>query len=102
MTGGGFLQLILLSMAWLFFVGGIAANYYVLRRQLRRKSADEPLPSGLGFVPGVVGSLTVFFTIPALARYGVELPWPWLWIVLPLVIDPYCLGGLVLLLLARE
>jgi hypothetical protein len=49
-----------------------------------------------------VGSLTVFFTIPALARYGVELPWPWVWIVLPLVIDPYCLGGLLLLLIARK
>jgi hypothetical protein len=98
MTGGGLLELILISMAWLFFVGGIATNYHVLRRSLRRKTADEQVPSGLGFVPGVVGSITVFFTIPALARYGVEVPWPWLWILLPLVIDPYCLAGLVLLL----
>ena len=101
MTGGGLLELILLSMAWLFFVGGIAANYHVLRRSLNRKPGEQA-PSGLGFVPGVVGSVTVFFTIPALAKYGVELPWPWLWIVLPLVMDPYCLGGLFLLLLARK
>ena len=102
MTGGGLLELILLSMAWLFFVGGIAANWHVLRRQLKRKSADEQVPSGLGFVPGVAGSLTVFFPIPALAKYGAEVPWPWLWIVLPLLIDPYCLGGFLLLLLVRK
>jgi hypothetical protein len=102
MTGGGLLELILLSMAWLFFIGGVAANWHVLRRQLKRKSADEQVPSGLGFVPGVAGSLTVFFTIPALARYGAEVPWPWLWIVLPLLIDPYCLGGFLLLLLVRK
>jgi len=28
----------------------------------------------------------------------VDVPWPWLWILLPLLVDPYCLGGLVLLL----
>ncbi len=88
MTGGGLLELILLSMAWLFFVGGIAANWHVLRRQLKRKSADQQVPSG--------------HTIPALAKYGAEVPWPWLWIVLPLVIDPYCLGGFLLLLLVRK
>ena len=100
MTGGGLLELILLSMAWLFFLGGLAANYQVLRRSLRAK-AGEAVPSGLGFVPGVVGSLTVFFTIPALAKYGVDVPWPWLWILLPLLVDPYCLGGLVLLLVRK-
>jgi hypothetical protein len=46
----------------------------------------------------VVGSVTVFFSIPALARHGVEVPWPWLWILLPLVVDPYCVGGLLALL----
>jgi hypothetical protein len=99
-TGGGLLELILLSMAWLFFVGGVAANYQVLRRQVRAKEG-EAVPSSLGFVPGVVGSLTVFFTIPALAKYGIEVHWPWLWILLPLLIDPYCLGGLVLLLVRK-
>src|SRR2546428_12902698 len=75
MTGGGLLELILLSMAWLFFLGGLAANYQVLRRSLRAK-AGEAVPPGLGFVPRVVGSLTVFFTIPALAKYGVDVPRP--------------------------
>lgn len=101
MTGGALIGLILLSMAWLFFLFGLLTNYQALRRSLKAK-AGERMPSSLGFVPGVAGSVTVFFSIPALASYGVELPWPWLWILLPLVIDPYCLGGLVLMLLARK
>src|ERR1700741_551968 len=100
MTGGALLELILLSMGWLFFLAGLAANYQVLRKSLKAKPG-EALPANMGFIPGVVGSVTVFFTIPALARHGVEAPWPWLWVVLPLVLDPYCAGGLVLLLLRK-
>ena len=100
MTGGGLLELILLSMGWFFFLAGLVANYQVLRKSLKAKP-DEPLPSSLGLIPGVVGSVTVFFTIPALAKYGAQVPWPWLWILLPLLIDPYCLGGLVLLLVRK-
>ena len=76
------------------------ANYQVLRKSLKAKPG-APIPSGLGFIPGVVGSITVFFSIPALAKYSIEVPWPWLWIVLPLVVDPYCVGGLVLLLVRK-
>jgi hypothetical protein len=97
MTGGGLLGLILVSMGWLLFLGGLATNYCVLRRQLRAKEG-EAVPSGMGFIPGVVGSVTVFFTLPALAGLGVHVPWPWLWIALPLFLDPYCLPGLLLLL----
>lgn len=100
MTGGGLLELILISMAWLFFLGGLAANYRVLAKSLKAKSGD-PVPSGPGFIPGVAGSITVFFSIPALASHGIQVPWPWLWILLPPVIDPYCVGGLVLLLLRK-
>jgi len=96
MTGGAFLGLILISMGWLLFLGGLATNYYVLRRQLNAKEG-EATPSGMGFIPGVAGSLTVFFSIPALAGLGLEVPWPWLWIALPLFLDPYCLPGLLLL-----
>jgi len=85
MTGAALLGLILLSMGWLFFVGGLAANYQALRVRGKR---------GLGPLPGVVGSLTVFLTLPALRKYGIEMPWPWLWILLPLALDPW----LVLLL----
>lgn len=67
MTGTGYLELILVSMGWLAFLAGLAL--------------------GLRFLPGVVGSVTVFFTIPALARHGIDVPWPWLWILLPLAIE---------------
>ena len=91
----GLLGLILLSMAWLFFIGGLLVNWLAVRQRLTAKEGD-PVPSSLGFVPGVVGSLTVFFTVPALMKHGVEVPWPWLWILLPLFLDPYCLGWVLL------
>jgi hypothetical protein len=94
MTGLGLLGLILLSMGWLFFLGGVAINYQARRRSLPQSRR------GIPFLPGVVGSLTVFFSIPALAKLGVEVPWPWLWILLPLAIDPFCAAGL--LRLARK
>ena len=87
-------------MAWLFFLAGLVANYQALRRSLKT-AAGERVPSNLGFAPGVVGSIAVFFTIPAVAKYGWEVPWPWLWIALPLFVDPYCVPGIVLLLLRK-
>jgi hypothetical protein len=101
MTGGNLIGLILLSMGWLYFLGGLAANYQVLRKSVKAKEG-EPIPSGMGFMPGVVGSLTVFFSLPALAGLGVQAPWPWLWILLPLVLDPYCLGALLLMAFRRR
>jgi hypothetical protein len=67
MTGLEFLQLILVSMGWFAFLAGVAL--------------------GLRLLPGIVGSLTVFFTVPMLARHGIAVPWPWLWIVLPLAFE---------------
>jgi len=90
-SGSAFLGLVLLSMAWLFFLLGLAANYRLLHPQVK-----------LGLLPGVVGSLAAFFTIPALTRYGLEVPWPWLWILLPLALDPGCLGWIVLRLLQKR
>jgi hypothetical protein len=100
MTGSGLLGLILLSMAWLFFLGGVAVNVRALHQALKARKGERA-PSGLGFVPGVVGSLAAFFTVPALMRLGVEVPWPWLWIVLPLFLDPYCAGGFLLVAFER-
>ncbi|HEX7055343.1 MAG TPA: hypothetical protein VF211_15575 [Burkholderiales bacterium] len=68
MSGLQWLWLILVSMGWFAFLAGLAL--------------------GLRLLPGVVGSVTVFFTLPLLARHGVHVPWPWLWILLPLAIDP--------------
>ena len=75
MTGTGFLGLILLSMAWLAVLAALVLKVRALA--------------------GIAGSVAVFFTLPALARYGIEVPWPWLWILLPLAIDPYWLGRLL-------
>jgi hypothetical protein len=91
MTGGYLVGLILLSMAWLFFAGGAVTNFSVLRASLKARPGDR-VPSGIPIIPGVVGSLAVFFTFPALAAYGIDVPWPWLWILLPLFLDVYCLG----------
>ena len=68
MTGTAYLELVLVSMGWFAFLAGLAL--------------------GLRLLPGIVGSVTVFFTLPMLARHGVEAPWPWLWILLPLGADP--------------
>ena len=76
MTGTGLLALILVSMGWLFFLAGLVINY-----------RSRP---GIPILPGVVGSVTVFFSMPAF-----DLPWPWLWILLPLVLDPGCVPGLL-------
>lgn len=86
MTGGALLGLILVSMAWLFFLAGLAINYQALRRARR----------GVPVLPGVVGSVAAFFSVGAL-----DAPWPWLWILLPLFVDPYCVPALVLLLRRR-
>ena len=100
MTGGSFLGLVLLSMAWLFGLGGIAANYQVLRMAMKAKEGKR-VPSGLGFVPGVAASLAVFFTLPLLKGWGIEVPWPWLWVLLPLFADPYCLGAFLVMAYLR-
>ena len=88
-------------MAWLYFLVGLFAHYQILRISMKAREGDR-IPSNMGFLPGLVGSVAVFFSIPALARYGVEVPWPWLWILLPLVLDPYCAGWVVLMAFRRR
>jgi hypothetical protein len=100
MTGTGLVSLILISMGWLFYLYGLALHYWLLRRSLKA-APGEQVPSSLGFVPAVVGSVTAFFTIGQLAGYGIDVPWPWLWILLPLVIDPYGVPLFVLLLVQK-
>jgi hypothetical protein len=100
MSGWWLVGLIRLSRAWLFFVYGLALHYLLLRRALTAKEG-EYVPSSMGFIPGVVGSAAVVFTIAALAKYDIEVPWSCLWILLPLVIDPYC-PPIVAVLLIRK
>jgi hypothetical protein len=68
MSGAAYLELVLISMGWLCFVAGLAL--------------------GVPFLPGLAGSLAAFFSVPVLARHGVEVPWPWFWILLPFALDP--------------
>jgi len=85
MTGTDFLALVLVSMGWLFFLAGLAVNYSARRR-------SRP---GIPLLPGLIGSVTVFFSLPPLIQRGMDVPWPWLWILLPLVLDPGCVPGLL-------
>ena len=85
-------------MASLFAIAGLVMNFQVWRAA-RHAKPGEQVPSAIPILPGVVGSLTLFFLIPQLrTRFGVELPWPFFWILLPLVLDLQGLGGLLLAL----
>lgn len=99
MTGFSLLGLILLSMAWLFFIGGAALNFHVWRMALRARRGSAPPSGGILLLPGVVGSLASFFTVGWALKAGYAVHWPWLWVALPLVLDVYCLGGLLAVLL---
>ena len=70
MTGTGLVSLILISMGTLFYLLGLWLRLPVLT--------------------GVVGSVTAFFAVPYF-----DPTWPWLWILLPLAIDPFWLGRLL-------
>ena len=89
--------LVLLGLAWLFFLYALVLHYALFWKAMKAGDS-EYVPSSLGFIPGIVGALAVAFTLPQLAAHGIDAPWPWLWIALPLAIDPYCLPALILLL----
>ena len=96
MSGGYLLGLIGISMASLFAIAGLVMNYHAWRAALRAKPGER-VPSALPFLPGIVGSLTLFFLIPLLKKHvGVEVPWPFLWILLPFFLDMQGLGGFLL------
>ena len=99
MSGGSLVGLILLSMAWLFFALGLVMNFSVSWRRQQAKEGDR-VPSGMPLLPGVIGSLATFFTIPAVARYGIDVPWPWFWILLPLALE--LLGWFLMPLLSNR
>lgn len=88
---------VIIIVGWIVFIFGSAANFRAWKRGLQAK-AGERLPSGIPIVPGIAGAIAVFFTLPLLAQRGFHAPWPRVWIVLPLFLDVYCLGGLMLAL----
>jgi hypothetical protein len=52
---------------------------------------------GIPVLPGLVGSAAAFFTVAL-----IQPPWPWLWIVMPLLLDVHCVGALALVLVRRR
>jgi len=97
MTGGTLLGLTLFSMGWLFFLVGAGVNFTAWRRY--RKAPAGTRYGGIPLLPGMIGSVAAFFSVGALLKGGWHLPWPWLWILLPLFLDLGCLGRYVLALL---
>jgi hypothetical protein len=98
MSGGFLLGLIGVSMASLFAIAGLLMNFQVWRAA-RRAKPGERVASAIPILPGVAGSVSVFFLIPQLGtRLGIDVPWPFFWILLPLVLDLQGLGGLLLAL----
>ena len=87
MSGSALLGLIAVSMAWLFFVWGAVINLQALR------TGRDAIP----VLPGIAGSLAAFFTVAWL-----QPPWPWLWIVAPLLLDAGCALRLVFVLARRK
>ena len=99
MSGGYLLGLIGISMASLFALAGLVINFQAWRAA-RRAGPGTPVAPGIPILPGVVGSVTLFFLLPQLrARFGLELPWPFAWVLLPLVLDLQGPGGWLLALL---
>ncbi|KPK04452.1 MAG: hypothetical protein AMJ64_13650 [Betaproteobacteria bacterium SG8_39] len=98
MSGGYLLGLIGISMASLFALAGLLMNFHAWRTA-RRARPGARAAAGIPILPGVVGSVTLFFLIPQLTtRFGLEVPWPFFWILLPLFLDLRGLGGLLLAL----
>ena len=100
MSGGTHLfVLVLFSMAWFFALGGLIVNFLSWRAALKAKDGER-VPSGFPFIPGILGSVCVFLTLPLIGKaQGAEVPWPWAWILLPFFLDMYGPGGFVMALL---
>ena len=73
-------------------------NFQVWRAARRGRPRGTGV-AGIPFLPGVAGSLAAFFTVGWALKHAYDLHWPWLWVLLPLVLDVYCAGGLLLALL---
>jgi uncharacterized membrane protein len=97
-SGSQILLIVVLPILCLFVVGGMAMNLRSWWIGLRAREG-EVVPSGVLFIFGILGAVLAYATVGWIRKYfGVDVPWPWLWIVLPLFLDVYCLGGFVLAL----
>lgn len=89
---------VVLPMLWLFVGAGIWMNLSSWWIGLHAKEGER-VPSGVLFVFGILGAFLAYITVGLITKYlDVSVPWPWLWVALPLFLDVYCLGGFVLML----
>lgn len=88
------LGLAVLAFVWLLALGMLWVNAYVWWLA-RHAKEGERVPSGFPLVAGGVCAYVVFASLPVAKRLGIEVPWPWLWIALPLLLDMQGLGGLI-------
>jgi hypothetical protein len=103
MSGGFLFGLVLASMLWLFFIFGAVVNFQVWRAW-RRAEIGQRVPSGIPFLPGLFGAIAMFLTLPTFARWLGWQPgwWGMVLLPLPLVLDVYCLGWILLLPFGRR
>ena len=81
-----------------FIIMGMVMNAQVWWIALHAKEGDQ-IPSGVTFIFGLLGAGLVWMMLPMISKIsGAEVPWPWAWVALPLFLDVYCLGALVLAL----
>jgi hypothetical protein len=84
--------------AWGFIIMGMVMNAQVWWIALHAKEGDQ-IPSGVTFIFGLLGAGLVWMTLSIISKIkGAEVPWFWAWVALPLFLDVYCLGALVLAL----
>ena len=102
MSGKFLLGLVVASMLWLFFVLGAAINFQVWRAWSKAK-VGERVPHGIPFLPGVLGAVAMFLTLPTVEQWLGWRPgwWNFALLPLPLVLDVYCLGWILLLPFGR-
>ncbi len=96
-SGGTLLGFTLFSMGWLFFLAGAAVNFAAWRRARRAPAGTRY--GGVALLPGLIGSVTAFFSVGTLLKAGWHVPWPWLWVLLPLFLDAGCVARLARTLL---
>ncbi len=102
MSGKFLLGLVVASMLWLFFVLGAAVNFQVWRAWSKAR-VGERVPRGIPFLPGLLGAVAMFLTLPTVEQWLGWQPgwWNFALLPLPLVLDVYCLGWILLLPFGR-
>jgi hypothetical protein len=92
------LALAVLAFFWIVALGMLGVNAHVWWLA-RHAKAGERVPSAFPLVAGGLCAFIAFVSLPLAHRLGIDVPWPWLWIALPLLLDMQGIGGLIAALL---